>query len=166
MHLGSKFGDPSLNRWWVMAQTSSGLTYTLNGQTQATTIPKRQNWPRVKTYWEQTAFPLTGLKWCCVYVASTDPGPLWRPHPCCGQGRHHRSRSHHMETIVLIIHSIFLSWLYVVYHGWSLISHLHLWLLCSIMNGSYLGHLYLTQLQCVTLNQAMNFYSVIMGLIL
>ena len=55
MHLLSKFGGSSLNAWWVVARTSSGLTDThtdghthTHRQTQATTIPEGQNWPRVK----------------------------------------------------------------------------------------------------------------------
>ena len=51
LHLWSKFGDPSLNGWWVIAQTSWGLTHThghTHRQTQTTTIPEGQNWPRVK----------------------------------------------------------------------------------------------------------------------
>ena len=48
LHLWSKFGDPSLNGWWVIARTNSWLTDT-HTHTQATTIPEGQNWPRVKT---------------------------------------------------------------------------------------------------------------------
>ena len=47
----SKFGDPRLNGWWVIARTSWGLTHAhghTHRQTQATTIPEGQNWPRVK----------------------------------------------------------------------------------------------------------------------
>ena len=48
-HLWSKFGDPSLNGWWVIARTNSWLTDTrTHTHTQATTIPEGQNWPRVK----------------------------------------------------------------------------------------------------------------------
>ena len=48
-HLWSKFGDPSLNRSWVIAWTGKWLTHKLTDtQTQATTIPEGQNWPRVK----------------------------------------------------------------------------------------------------------------------
>ena len=57
LHLLSKFGVSSLNRWRFMARTSSGLTDThidshthTDRQTQATTIPEGQNWPRVKNY--------------------------------------------------------------------------------------------------------------------
>ena len=50
LHLWSKFGDPSFNRWWVMARTS--IDAHTNGHTdrhtQATTIPEGQNWPRVE----------------------------------------------------------------------------------------------------------------------
>ena len=50
LHMYSKFGDASLNEWWVIAQTSPWLIHThTDTQTQATTIPKGQNWPRVKT---------------------------------------------------------------------------------------------------------------------
>ena len=51
LHLWSKFGDPSLNGWWVIARTSWWLMHThghTHRQTQATTIPESQNWPRVK----------------------------------------------------------------------------------------------------------------------
>ena len=49
----SKFGDPRLNGWWVIARTNSWLTHgqtdrQTHTQTQATTIPEGQNWPRVK----------------------------------------------------------------------------------------------------------------------
>ena len=50
LHLWSKFGDPSLKGWWVIAQTSWGLTHThghTHRQMQARTIPEGQNWPRV-----------------------------------------------------------------------------------------------------------------------
>ena len=50
LHLWSKFGDPSLNGWWIIARTSSWLTDTWTHthiHTQATTIPEGQNWPRV-----------------------------------------------------------------------------------------------------------------------
>ena len=58
LHLCSKFGDSSLNEWWVIVRTSPWLTHThtdtrthghTDTQTQATTIPEGQNWPRVKT---------------------------------------------------------------------------------------------------------------------
>ena len=54
LHLWSKFGDPSLNGWWVTARTSKWLPHTrtdgrTHRQTQATTIPEGQNWPRVKS---------------------------------------------------------------------------------------------------------------------
>ena len=57
LHLCSKFGDSSLNEWWVIVRTSPWLTHThtdtrthghTDTQTQATTIPEGQNWPRVK----------------------------------------------------------------------------------------------------------------------
>ena len=50
LHLWSKFGYPSLNGWWVIAWTSSWLTHgRTHRQTQVTTIPEGQNWPRVET---------------------------------------------------------------------------------------------------------------------
>ena len=56
-HLWSKFGDSSLNGWWVIARTSLWLTDRhTHTHTQATTIPEGQNWPRVKTQ---------GLRWPC-----------------------------------------------------------------------------------------------------
>ena len=61
LHLCSKFGDSSLNQWWVIVRTSPWLIHThghTDTQTQATTIPKGQNWPRVKmTTALQTIFP-------------------------------------------------------------------------------------------------------------
>ena len=55
LHLLSKFGGSSLNAWWFMARTRSGLTDThtdrhthTDRQTQTTTIPEGQNWPQVK----------------------------------------------------------------------------------------------------------------------
>ena len=48
LHLWSKFGDSSLNGWWVTARTSWWLTDRhTHTHTQATTIPEGQNWPRV-----------------------------------------------------------------------------------------------------------------------
>ena len=49
--LWSKFGDPSLNEWWVIVRTSSWLIHThghTEPQTKAMTIPEGQNWPQVK----------------------------------------------------------------------------------------------------------------------
>ena len=48
LHLWSKFGDPSLNGWWVIARTTLVTDGRTDRQTQATTIPGGQNWPRVK----------------------------------------------------------------------------------------------------------------------
>ena len=49
LHHWSKFGDPSLNGWWVIARTNSWLTDTrTHTHMQATTIPEGQNWPQVK----------------------------------------------------------------------------------------------------------------------
>ena len=58
LHLWSKFGDPSLNGWWVMAQTSSGLTSThmrTHTDTHRQTYrcrqwqrPKGPNWAQMK----------------------------------------------------------------------------------------------------------------------
>ena len=45
----SKFGDLSLNGWWVIARTNLVTDGQTDGQTQATTIPEGQYWPRVKT---------------------------------------------------------------------------------------------------------------------
>ena len=49
LHLVSKFGYSSLNRWRVIMRTCSWLTDT-HTQMQAMTIPAGQNWPRVKIY--------------------------------------------------------------------------------------------------------------------
>ena len=51
LHVWSKFGDPSLNGWWVIAQTNLWLTDTrthTHTHAQATTIHEGQSWPRVK----------------------------------------------------------------------------------------------------------------------
>ena len=49
VHLWYKFGNPSLNRSWVIARTSKWLTHRhTHTQTEATTIPEGQNWSRVK----------------------------------------------------------------------------------------------------------------------
>ena len=49
LHFRSKFRDPSLKFWWVIAQTSSWLTDTdTNAHTQAMTRPEGHNWPREK----------------------------------------------------------------------------------------------------------------------
>ena len=49
LYLWSKFGDPSLNGWWVIVRTNLWLTDTrTHTHIQATTIPEGQNWPRVK----------------------------------------------------------------------------------------------------------------------
>ena len=54
-HLWSKFGDSSLNGWWVIARTSWWLTDRhTHTHRQATTIPEGQNWPRVKRCDRQT----------------------------------------------------------------------------------------------------------------
>ena len=45
--LWTKFGDPSMNRWPVIVRTIKWLIHT-HTQTQATTIPGGQNWPRAK----------------------------------------------------------------------------------------------------------------------
>ena len=56
LHLCFKFGDFSLNGWWVIVRTSKWLihthtyTHTLTDtHTGAMTIPEGQNWPWVKT---------------------------------------------------------------------------------------------------------------------
>ena len=41
LHLGSKFGDPTLNRWWVISRTIKGLTHT-HGHTQTDRRSQRQ----------------------------------------------------------------------------------------------------------------------------
>ena len=43
----SKFGDPSLNGWWVIPGTNLVRDRLTDGQTQATIIPAGQYWPRV-----------------------------------------------------------------------------------------------------------------------
>ena len=64
LQLWSKFGDPSLKGWWVIARTNSWLTHRhTHRQTQATTIPEGPNWPRVKT-----SLPTGQLLW------------LWKAH--------------------------------------------------------------------------------------
>ena len=45
LHLWSKFGYPSLNGWWVIAQTNLVTDGQTDGQTGA--IPRGQNWPWV-----------------------------------------------------------------------------------------------------------------------
>ena len=47
LHLWSKFGDPSLNGCWVIAQTNLVTDGLTDRRTQATTIPVGQYWPRV-----------------------------------------------------------------------------------------------------------------------
>ena len=52
LHLWSKFGDPSGNGSRVITRTSKWLTHRqtdTHTRTQATTVPKGQNWPRVKS---------------------------------------------------------------------------------------------------------------------
>ena len=45
LHLWAKFGDPSLNGWWVIVRTSSWLMHRqTHTQTQATTKLGSQNW--------------------------------------------------------------------------------------------------------------------------
>ena len=53
LRLSSKFGDSSVNDWWVIVRTSKWLIHThtdtrTDTQTQAMTIPEGQNWPLVK----------------------------------------------------------------------------------------------------------------------
>ena len=48
LHLLSKFGDSSLNGWWVIARTILVTDGRTDVQTQATTLPKGQYWPLVK----------------------------------------------------------------------------------------------------------------------
>ena len=66
LHLWSKFGDPSLNGSRVIARTSKWLTHRqtdrhTHTQTQATTIPEGQNWPRVKMVNHSTFLHTNGL---------------------------------------------------------------------------------------------------------
>ena len=69
LHLWSKFGDPSLNGWWVIARTSSwlrhgrtdGHTHT-HRQMQATTISEGQSWPRVKMVFRVELFTISNKK--------------------------------------------------------------------------------------------------------
>ena len=57
LHIWSKFGDLSLNGWWVLARKSKCLPHTqTDGRTDTRTdrrrqrqYPKAKNWPRVKT---------------------------------------------------------------------------------------------------------------------
>ena len=44
LHLWSKFDDPSLNGWWVIAWSSLWMIHT---QRRAMTIPEGKNWPRM-----------------------------------------------------------------------------------------------------------------------
>ena len=58
------FGDPSLNVWWVIVRTSKLLIHTQR-ETQATTIPGGQNWPRVKTVgYNHSCMPLPLRRLC------------------------------------------------------------------------------------------------------
>ena len=51
LHLWPKFGNPSLNGWWVMAQTSSGLTHGLtHTRMQAMIMLKGEKWPPVNYF--------------------------------------------------------------------------------------------------------------------
>ena len=51
LHFSSKFGDSSINGWHVIPWSNWWLTHAFTErQTQATTRPKGQNWPRIPTY--------------------------------------------------------------------------------------------------------------------
>ena len=70
LHLWSKFGDPSLNGSRVIARTSKWLTHTqtdrhTHTQTQATTKPEGQNWPRVMNHQSTKVRTnsLNGVQW-------------------------------------------------------------------------------------------------------
>ena len=96
LHLWSKFGDPGLNGWWIIARTSSWLTdrhtHThTHTHTQASTIPEGQNWPRVKSprrfmvacmlnIWEANILCITVgmmyLRWAIWYGAQYEI--IWR----------------------------------------------------------------------------------------
>ena len=75
LHLWFKFGDPSLNGWWVFVWTSSGLIHRhTDRQTDAAmTIPGGQNWPWVRN----------SLK--CVPEILTDKSLLFQAMACCCQ---------------------------------------------------------------------------------
>ena len=83
LHLWSKFGDPSLNGWWVIARTNLVMDgrrdVGTDGQTGATTIPEGQNWPRVKK--AKKGFTETGEKMFLPQkkVKKGLEGFLWRP---------------------------------------------------------------------------------------
>ena len=76
LHLWSKFGDSSLNGWWVIMRTSKWLIHThrhmdtqTDTLTQAMTIPEGQNWPRMKMHlkvwsekWQTFYLGLNALK--------------------------------------------------------------------------------------------------------
>ena len=64
-HLWSKFGDTSLNGRWVITRTSSWLPHR---QTQTTTIPRGQTWPRmntilVKAIWHRSIMSKQFVEW-------------------------------------------------------------------------------------------------------
>ena len=61
---GSKFGNPSWNGSWDIARTSKWLMHRhTHRQTQATTIPEGQNWPRVKSIFPNSLWRLWTSKW-------------------------------------------------------------------------------------------------------
>ena len=70
LHLYFKFGDSSLNGWWVIMQTSKWLIHTqthrlTDTQTGAMTIPEGQNWPRVKMVIRMATY--TQHKFKCIH---------------------------------------------------------------------------------------------------
>ena len=65
LHLWSKFGDPSLNGWWVIARTSWGLTHT-HGHTQ--TDAGNNNTRRPKLASGKNRFPF----FRCNHISDND----------------------------------------------------------------------------------------------
>ena len=65
----SKFGDPRLNGWWVIARTDlvTDGDWRTDGQTQATTIPKGQYWPRVKNAYSAPFSHWFSVGWMCLW---------------------------------------------------------------------------------------------------
>ena len=49
LHLWSKFGDPSLNSWWVIARTNSWLTDTQTHRHTYTHTRGQRQYPKAKT---------------------------------------------------------------------------------------------------------------------
>ena len=77
----SKFGDSSLNGRQVIARTSKWLPHTqthrhTDRQTEATTIPEGQNWPRVKTIGQMAKSLSDGSFWKS-HALTKSPGVLY-----------------------------------------------------------------------------------------